>query len=362
MKSYLELLSKIKNEGTFSVDRTGIGRHRIFGTQTRYDLSDGTLPVVTTRKIYTDAIIKELLWFIKGSFNNKELTETGVKIWNHWVVGQEHIDTFAKKYAGDNQDLEKTLKDYWSNSHLDSIGEMYGAMWRNAPRKEIMTLWPDIPMEDFPSDKIPKWTAEYEEIKSTSKDEVVSFETYCKYQYYQTVDQLNELVLNLKKRPYSSRLLVTAWVPSHVPFEQLTPQENVLLGRGSLAACHAIFQCFATPPEKEGDKPTLSLMMTQRSVDMPVGACYNIAQYSLLLALLAHCTDMTPGEFIWSTGDTHIYSDQMDLVDTQLCREPFAPPKLWINPDKKDLFSMTFEDIKILDYQHHSHIPYPVAI
>lgn len=98
------------------------------------------------------------------------------------------------------------------------------------------------------------------------------------------------------------------------------------------------------------------------SVDYPVGSCYNIAQYSLLLAMLAHVTGMEPDEFIWSTGDTHIYSNQMDLVDTQLEREPLPPPKLWLNPEVTDLFKFTFEDIKIFDYQCHPHIPYPVAV
>lgn len=97
------------------------------------------------------------------------------------------------------------------------------------------------------------------------------------------------------------------------------------------------------------------------SCDTPVGACYNIAQYSLLLALIAHCSDMEPDEFIWSTGDTHIYSSQLESVDIQLERKPFPPPRLWINPDKKDIFDFKFEDIKILDYICHPHIAYPVA-
>ena len=97
------------------------------------------------------------------------------------------------------------------------------------------------------------------------------------------------------------------------------------------------------------------------SVDYPVGANYNIAQYSLLLSMIAHVTGMEADEFIWSTGDTHIYSDQMPLIDEQLKREPYPAPKLWLNPAVKDLFAFTFDDIKILGYQHHPHLPYPVA-
>ncbi len=361
-KAYIDLLKKIKEEGVYSMDRTGVGRHRIFGVQTRFDISDGTLPVVTTRKVYTDAIIKELLWFISGSYNTQELRDQKVKIWDKWTINENDIKAFADKYAAGNEKLHQALLAYTTENYLDTIGEMYGAMWRNAPRNDVHRLWPEVPLDEIPSDKIEQYKADYKELVETSKDPVnVTLEQYCSMNYYATVDQLNELIRNLKKRPYSSRLVVSAWIPSHVPFEELSPKENVLLGRGALAACHAMFQCFAVPPNVEGGKPILSLMMLQRSCDTPVGGNYNIAQYSLLLALIAHCCDMEPGEFIWSTGDTHIYSDQMPLVDEQIARTPFPAPKLWLNPEKKDLFSFTFDDIKILDYKCHPHIPYPVA-
>lgn len=360
MKSFLDLLRTIKQTGKYTMDRTGVGRHRIFGTQTRYSLADGTLPVVTTRKIFTDAIVKELLWFISGSYNSEELKAQGVKIWDQWTVKPEHITAFIAKHT-DNEQAASNLRAFCEERYLGTIGEMYGAMWRNAPRKDMHSFWPELDEKDLPSDKLAAWKLDYEEHVKVAKDKIVDFKTFCKHMYYSSVDQLNELMVNLRKRPYSSRLVVNAWIPSHIPFEEISPEENVLLDRGALAPCHVMFQCFATPPEVEGGKPKLSLMMTQRSVDTPVGACYNIAQYSLLLALIAHCSDMEPDEFIWSTGDTHIYSDQMHLVDTQLERKPFDPPKLWINPEKKDLFSFTFDDIKILDYVSHPHIPYPVA-
>lgn len=364
MKPYLDLMRNIRNNGKYSMDRTGTGRHRIFGTQSRYDLSNGTLPVVTTRQIFLGAIIKELLWFISGSFDARKLEEQDVNIWKKWTVRQEHIKEFAKKYKGEEgEQAVAELEAYWTQNAEGTIGEMYGAMWRNAPRDSIHHFWPTPALEDLPSDKLKEWKINYESyLKASAEEEVkLSFEEFCKYTYYHTVDQLNELMVNLRKRPFSSRLVVNAWVPSHIPFEELTPQENVLLNRGSLAPCHAMFQCFVTPAEVDGGKHKLSLMMTQRSVDLPVGAPYNIAQYSLLLALIAHCSDMEPDEFIWSTGDTHIYSNQLPWIDEQLSREPLPSPKLWLNPDKKDIFDFKFEDIRIEGYQSHSKIDYPVA-
>lgn len=265
MKSFLDLLQKVKTEGRYVLDRTGVGRHRIFGTQTRYDLSDGTLPVVTTRKIYTAAIVKELLWFIKGSYDTSELKKQGVNIWNAWTVTEEDIQAFADKYSNGDANLREMLVNFNREKFLDTIGEMYGAMWRNAPRKEMHKFWPRMELADLPSDKLAIWTADYEELKASTKDEIISFEDFCSYNYYATVDQLNELLINLKKRPNSSRMLVNAWIPSHIPFESLKPQENVMLGKGSLAPCHAMFQCFVEPSEEPGGKGTLSLLMFQRS-------------------------------------------------------------------------------------------------
>ena len=267
MESYQNLLKKIKDEGVYTMDRTGVGRHRIFGTQSRYDVSNGTLPVVTTRKVFTDAIIKELLWFISGSYNALELKEQGVKIWDAWTVTDKDVEAFAEKYSQGNEDAKKALIGYGA-AFVGTIGEMYGAMWRNAPRGSVLEVWPDVPESDLPSDKLKVWKEEYAKFYEAhhDKNDVPPFEQYAKTMYYSTVDQLNELILNLKATPYSSRLIVSAWVPSLIPFERhgIKPQENVLLQRGALAPCHAMFQCFATPSEVEGGKPKLSLMMTQR--------------------------------------------------------------------------------------------------
>jgi thymidylate synthase len=367
LKPYLETLKRVLETGHAHEDRTGVGRISIFGVQTRYDLSDGTIPLVTTRKIYTPALIKELLWFISGSYNNKILKDQGVNIWNHWEVKPEHIDKLMADIEAEVQD-EVALTDLRSELEkrfLNKIGPMYGAMWRNAPNSPTQPNWPVRSLQDIPSDKLDLYRVEYEHNKKLYKTEnrpEDDFIQYCNYRYNQTVDQLGILVENLKKRPFSSRLLVTALVPAFVPFEGISPQENVIAGKGALMACHAMFQCFVTPPKEEGGKKRLSLLMTQRSTDVPIGMPYNVAQYSVLLALLAHVTDMEPYEFIHDSGDTHVYFNQVEGVKEQLTRKPYPAPKLWINPEVKDLFKITADDIRIEGYEHHSHIKYPVAV
>lgn len=369
MEQYQSRLQQIHDQGHSHEDRTGVGRRSIFGTMDVYQMAKG-FPLVTTRKIFTKALILELLWFIRGSYNIKELQDQGVKIWNQWGVTEQDIREFAKKYSHGDEETESMIVTALADGKLDTIGMMYGAMWRNAPQAGVHMLWPDVPMEELPSDKLAVWTKDYEEAKAvTPADQLPSFQEYVKVRYYQTVDQLNELVRNLKARPYSSRHVVTAWIPSHVPFETLSPQENVLLERGALAACHAMFQCFVHPPVEEGGKKRLSLMMYIRSQDAPIGEPYNIAQYALLLHMLAQVTDMEPFEYIHCVGDHHVYLNQFEKhnpdlkegVETQLKREPRPLPKLWLNPEVKDLFAFKPEDIKILDYDPWPEIIYPVA-
>ena len=373
MQQYLDTLKKIMTEGVLTDDRTGVGRIRIFGTQQRYNLKDG-FPLVTTRKIFTRGMIEELLWFIRGSANNNELKDKNVNIWNHWAVAEEDVVKFLQKYHGvTDPEQVKSIVSGEANAVLGSIGPMYGAMWRNAPRGPVSPVAPKPTLADIPSDKLKSYKeffAKYGDNPLDEQGNVVTFEDFAVTNYMQTVDQLQELVIGLKRDPYGSRHVVTAWIPEFVPIPGIGPQENVILGRGALAPCHAIFQCFALPPEVEGDKPRLSLQMMQRSVDETIGKPYNIAQYSLLLAMLAHVTDMEAYEFIHIGGDSHIYKNHLEKynpelkegVETQLTREPLTLPTLWLNPEVKDLFAFTVDDIKILDYQHHSDIKYPIAV
>lgn len=368
MKEYLEALEDIYNNGYDRADRTGKGRRSLIGNMIKFDLSDGTVPIVTTRHIDIKIILAELFWLIKGSSNTKTLQQMGSVIWNRWSVEEDHIDQFVKQLQFNedemNANIPQLIIDDMTANYLNEVGPIYGPNWRNAPISEdtqkIFTQF-----EHIPSDKIAYYKEAYLR-ENTIGDKVDfnqdEFELYCMECYTQSVDQLGNLVTNLKLRPYSTRHVVSAWVPAFIPEESLSPQENVLMGRGALAPCHRIFQCYVRPPLKEGDKPQLSLMIVMGSNDFPVGAPYNIAQYGILLHLLAHVTDMVVGQLIYTLGDYHCYQDQLDQIPIQLSRKPFPLPNIWINPDIKDLFAFTQDDICIEGYQSHPPIVYPVSV
>lgn len=261
MRQYLHVLNQIMNQGHDHSDRTGVGRRSIFATQERFNLQEG-FPLVTTRKIHINSIIQELLWFITGSTDNKELTDKKVNIWNQWALTEHDIELFADKHCEGNEDFRKAIVTKMSTL-TNGIGPMYGHVWRNAPNDKIHILWPDIKMENIPHDKLLKYNEEFNKLTDEHnpiEGELPTYEEFCKMRYYSTIDQLNELVINLKARPFSSRHIVSAWVPQLVPFETLSPQENIMLERGSLAACHMMFQCFVTPGN-EGEKNKLSLQV-----------------------------------------------------------------------------------------------------
>lgn len=367
MKKYLELLQDIYTNGHDHDDRTGVGRRSIFGTQTRYKLSEG-FPLVTTRKIFTRGMIEETLWFISGSHMTTELKEKGVKIWDNWAVTEKDVENYLKDVSGSEEENLK-LKTLFTKVYEDSVGPMYGFHWRNTPRMdddETYTVVDALTLEELPKDKLERYKESYEAFKTTEEYKItpdLSFEKYATNIYYtESVDQLNDLIINLKKRPFSSRHVVTAWIPSLNAIEGISPQKNVLIGKGALSACHCMFQCFVRPGDTPEAKKKLSLQVQVRSNDVPIGNPYNVSQYALLTHMLAHVTDMEPDELVFTTGDTHIYKNQIPFVLEQLAREPRPLPKLWLNPEIKSIYDFTVNDIRIEGYDPHPVINYPIAI
>ena len=169
------------------------------------------------------------------------------------------------------------------------------------------------------------------------------------------VDQIAELIKQIKERPDSRRLIVSAWNVADLPDESISPQENVALGKMALAPCHAFFQFYVADGK-------LSCQLYQRSADIFLGVPFNIASYALLTMMVAQVCGLKAGEFIHTFGDAHLYSNHAEQIETQLAREPFPLPTMKINPAINNIFDFTFEDFELLDYQCHPGIRAPIAI
>lgn len=264
MQQYLDLLQKIKTEGTVKDDRTGTGTKSIFGHQMRFDLSQG-FPLLTTKKLHLKSIVHELLWFLKGDTNIKYLNDNGVRIWDEW--------------ADENGNL----------------GSVYGKQWR---------AW------------------------ETADGRVI--------------DQIENLVQQIKQNPNSRRLIVSAWNVAEVDNMALPP-------------CHCFFQFYVANGK-------LSCQLYQRSADVFLGVPFNIASYALLTLMMAQVCELEPGDFVHSFGDTHLYLNHLEQVDLQLKRSPKPLPKMEINPDIKSIFDFTYEDFKLVDYHPDPHIKATVSV
>jgi len=277
MKQYLELLDKIRTEGTLKGDRTGSGTLSIFGHQMRFDLSKG-FPLVTTKKVHLKSIIYELLWFLKGETNVAYLHEHNVNIWNEW--------------ADNNGEL----------------GPVYGHQWRSWPT-------PDG----------------------------------------RHIDQIQQVIEQLKKTPNSRRIIVSAWNVADLPDETISPQDNVKQGKMALAPCHAFFQFYVANGK-------LSCQLYQRSCDTFLGLPFNIASYALLTHIVAQQSDLEVGDFIWTGGDVHLYLNHQEQATLQLTRQPFALPTLKIKHKPASIFDYKYDDFCCENYQTHEHIKATISI
>ncbi len=169
------------------------------------------------------------------------------------------------------------------------------------------------------------------------------------------IDQLNDVVEQIRARPDSRRHIVSAWNPADLPDETRSPQDNARAGRMALAPCHCLFQFYVA----EG---RLSCQLYQRSADCFLGVPFNIASYALLTLMVAQITGLKPGEFIHTLGDAHLYSNHIDQVDRQLFREPLPAPTMKLNPARTRLEDFVFEDFELIGYRSHPAIKAPIAV
>jgi thymidylate synthase len=170
-----------------------------------------------------------------------------------------------------------------------------------------------------------------------------------------SVDQVKQVVEQLKSNPNSRRIIISAWNPSDLPDETISPQQNVKEGRMALAPWHAFFQFYVSDGK-------LSCQLYQRSADIFLGVPFNIASYALLTLMLAQVCDLEPGDFVHTLGDAHLYTNHQEQVELQLSRDPLPLPQMKLNPAIKDIFDFTFDDFELVDYQHHEHIKGIVAV
>lgn len=313
MKQYLDLLQDILANGTEREDRTGVGTIATFGRQIRFNMADG-FPAVTTKSLAWRSVVSELLWFLEGSTNEHRLAE---------------IKNDNKPYA---ELTEKERKTIWTANYENQgkalgytdgeMGRIYSAQYRG-----------------FRGVK---------EIKDPMYNQDGSIHGYNVYYDTVVVDQVSDVIEQIKNNPNSRRLVVSAWNP-------------VDLNNCVLPPCHILYQF-----DVDGDK--LSLMWVQRSVDCGTGLPFNIASYALLLHIVARMTGKIPYELIGSLGNTHIYKNHIEQAKEQLSRTPHKLPQLELpaNADYSNidsfLKSVKTSDFKLLNYEHDAPLKYPMAV
>lgn len=313
---YLNLIRDILANGEHRPDRTGTGTLSLFAppalrfslSRPAADPSDDPIPVLpllTTKRVFLRAVIAELLWFISGSTSSLPLSDAGIKIWDG-NGSREYLDSVGL-----------------SHRETGDLGPVYGFQWRH-------------------------FGAEYIDAKAdyTGKG----------------VDQLSEVIEKLKNKPYDRRIILSAWNPADLKKMALPP-------------CHMFAQFYVSFPRSapsmrtNGDQPTnstrgvLSCQLYQRSCDMGLGVPFNIASYAILTHMLAHVCDLTPGTFIHTMGDAHVYLDHVDALRLQLEREPREFPEFIIRRGKGgEIDGWKAEDFEVKDYRPHPGINMKMSI
>ncbi|NQZ86328.1 MAG: thymidylate synthase [Colwellia sp.] len=171
----------------------------------------------------------------------------------------------------------------------------------------------------------------------------------------ETIDQLTQLIHDLKTNPDSRRHIITAWNPALLPDTSISPTENAEQGKQALPPCHTLFQFYVLNGK-------LSCQLYQRSADIFLGVPFNIASYALFTMMIAQVCDLELGDFVHTFGDAHLYLNHMEQVNEQLSRSPLALPKMKINPEIDSIFDFTFEDFELVNYEFHPHIKAPISV
>jgi len=301
MRQYHQLMQHILDNGSLKENRTGINTISVFGYQMRFNLEVG-FPLVTTKKVHLKSIIHELLWFIAGDTNIRYLVKNGVNIWNEWP-----------------------FQNYLKENGLDEKLPKYGEAWKEELKSFKSRIIED---EDF--------AAKWGELGPVYGRQWRNFEG---------VDQIKQLIEDLKKNPNSRRHIISAWNPKDIP----------VMAKSGLPPCHTLFQFYVADNK-------LSCQLYQRSADVFLGVPFNIASYALLTLMVAQVTGLEPGDFVHTFGDAHLYENHLDQTKEQLSRDFRPLPQLKMNPEVKNLFDFKYEDFELLNYDPHPAIKAQVAV
>ena len=372
-RQYTALLQDILDNGYQKGDRTGTGTISVFGRQIRHKMSDG-FPLLTTKKIPFKLVVTELLWFLRGDTNIKSLVENDCNIWNgdaykSYVQKETErtektgktwtpltIEEFANQIKTDDEFAKK-----WGD-----LGPVYGKQWRG---------W----------NQFEEYKNKFEMDIAEENEDCISFSMGTKGMVYE-MDQIANLIHELKTNPDSRRLMVNAWnvgeldqmvlPPCHYGFQVYT-RELSELERHDIKEQYG-FDCrkLAKPSIKQLDDaniPTraISLMFNMRSNDVPLGLPFNIASYGLLLEIIGKIVNMVPEELIATLGDAHIYTNQVDGIKEQLTRSSFKLPHLKhlksdefyksLGEDLSLLSHLEISDFQIENYESHPAIKMPLS-
>ncbi|KAL6122718.1 hypothetical protein NUSPORA_00247 [Nucleospora cyclopteri] len=284
-EQYLNLIKEILKNGENVSDRTGTGTRRLFGRSMRYSLENNAFPLLTTKKVAYNTIMRELIFFIRGETDNKILRKQNVRIWDGNST-REYFDSIG------------------IDRETDDLGPVYGFQWRHCGAKY-----------------------------KTCHDDYTG----------KGIDQLQNVIDQIKKNPTSRRLVVCAWNPCQ-------------LNEMALPPCHCLFQ-FQVSQGK------LSCILYQRSCDVGLGVVFNIASYAALTIIVAKLCNLEAGEFIHFMGDVHIYNDHIEALLTQIERKPFAFPTLKLKEKEYNkLEDFEFEDFILENYESHPPIKMKMSV
>jgi len=354
-KQYQSLLRDILDNGVEKSDRTGTGTISVFGRQIRHKMSEG-YPLLTTKKMAFKTMVTELIWFLRGDTNIKYLVDNGCNIWNgdaykryekEFEKGKAPGETLlVQRVDGKSTERKLSMEKFIAMIQHDDefaekwgdLGPIYGKQWRS---------WTNYPSDVYVPD---------------------------------TIDQIANLINDLKTNPDSRRLMVNAWnvgeldqmvlPPCHYGFQVYTRELSLEERRDYRRKVKNIAREIAAVSEQMLDngnipKRAISLMWNQRSVDTFLGLPFNIASYGLLLEIIAKEVNMVPDELIGNLGDVHLYKNHIEQAKEQIYREPMKLPKLNELPNylcmKDDWECYKPSDFTLDNYQSHPTIKAPLS-